>query len=51
MREEDILQDPHSSEWLRSALRAALACDPVQVANDAQYLATLLLERVARLTD
>lgn len=48
MLEDEILRDPGSSEWLRNALRAALACDPVDVANDAQHLARVLLDRVAR---
>jgi hypothetical protein len=48
MLEEDILKDPHASEWLRNALRAALSCDPVRVANDAACLSQLLARRAAR---
>lgn len=48
MLEEDILKDPHASEWLRNALRAALSCDPVRVANDAACLSQLLARRAVR---
>jgi hypothetical protein len=47
MREEDILKDPQASAWLRDALRAALSCDPVRVANDAACLYQLLARRAA----
>ena len=49
MPENDVLNDPESSEWLREALRAALRCDPVRVANDVEVLRTLLHRRVAEL--
>lgn len=48
MREDEILDDPRTSDWLRNALSAALACDPVQVANEAMYLSQLLQQRAAR---
>lgn len=48
MREEDILKDPQASEWLRNALREALSCDPVRVANDAACLSQLLARRAVR---
>ena len=51
MREEDILKDPQASEWLRNALRAALSCDPVRVANDAACLSQLLARRAASADD
>ena len=51
MLEDKVLKDPHSSPWLRAALRSALACDPVHVANEAQYLLRLLQDRAARLTE
>lgn len=48
MHEEDVLNDPRTSEWLRAALRAALVKDPVDVANEAAQLLQLLRERAAR---
>lgn len=41
-----VLIDPATSDWLRHALRTALACDPVTVANEAELLLRLLHERV-----
>lgn len=51
MSENDVLLDPASSDWLRTALRAALQLDPVTAANEATLLARLLQERIARLDD
>ena len=42
---EDILRDSAASVWLKDALRSSLARDPVDVANDAEILASLLEER------
>ncbi len=39
---KDILEDPSASFWLRQALRGALARDPVDAANDAEMLVSLL---------
>lgn len=39
------LADPAHSEWLKAALRSALARDPVDAANDAAHLADLLAGR------
>ena len=39
---ERVLCDPAASFWLKDALRAALARDPVDAANDAEVLARLL---------
>lgn len=39
------LDDPAASDWLRDALRTAMARDPVDAANDAEVLARLLDER------
>ena len=47
MREHDVLDDPGTSEWLRGALRAALECDPVRAANDAEVLRVVLQQRAA----
>jgi hypothetical protein len=49
MLEKEVLADVSHSTWLREALRAALACDPLRVANDAEFLAGLLRQRVAQL--
>lgn len=38
----DFLDDPATSDWLRHALRTALDRDPVEAANDADLLRTLL---------
>jgi len=42
---EEVLRDPAASSWLKSALRSALARDPVDAANDAEILARLLDRR------
>jgi len=42
---EAILADPSTSNWLKSSLSAALSRDPVDAANDACLLKTLLEER------
>jgi hypothetical protein len=47
MRIDDVLNDPETSPWLREALQAALACDPVRSANDAEVLLGVLHRRVA----
>jgi len=39
---DDVLHDPATSSWLRSALSSALCRDPVDAANDADILAKLL---------
>jgi hypothetical protein len=49
MLEKEILADVSHSTWLREALRAALACDPLRVANDAELLAGLLRQRVTQI--
>jgi hypothetical protein len=42
---EEVLRDPAASFWLKSALRSALARDPVDAANDADTLVRLLDRR------
>lgn len=42
---DDVLTDPAVSRWLKDALRAALARDPVDAANDAALLSALLASR------
>lgn len=44
-----ILTSPSTSVWLKDALQAALQCDPVEAANDAELLASLLTQRRAAL--
>jgi hypothetical protein len=41
-----ILTDPTSSDWIKSALHAALQRDPVNALNDALLLAGILEERL-----
>jgi len=48
MLEDDVLKDAAQSDWLRTALLAALACDPVRAANDAEFLASILRQRAER---
>jgi hypothetical protein len=38
----EILHDPASSTWLKQALASALCRDPVDAANDAEVLASVL---------
>lgn len=42
-----LLRGSDASEWLRDALRSALAQDAQEVANDAELLAAILRGRVA----
>lgn len=51
MTENEVLLDPSSSDWLRNALRSALLCDPVTVANEASFLVRLLHNRLERLAE
>ncbi|HZP12896.1 MAG TPA: hypothetical protein VFB36_10795 [Nevskiaceae bacterium] len=48
MLEKEVLENDALSAWLREALRLALAVDPVQAANDAQFLACVLQARAMR---
>lgn len=49
---EEIIADPATSTWLKEALSTALARDPVDAANDADYLAAILDARAeAAMTD
>ena len=49
MDRKTILDDPGASDWLKEALRSALKRDPVDAANDAEVLATLLVYRAAKI--
>lgn len=42
---EEVLNDPAASNWLKSALMAALQRDAVDAANDSALLAALLDRR------
>ena len=42
-----VLASPSTSFWLKDALQAALQRDPVDAANDAELLASLLADRCA----
>lgn len=44
---ESILLDPSFSDWLKAALRSALDCDPIVVANESDVLRAVLMQRVA----
>ena len=41
---QKVLADPTASYWLKDALAAAMARDPVDAANDAEVLARILAE-------
>ena len=47
----DVLEDPATSEWLKSSLTAALLRDPVDALNDALVLAALLDDHLRRVLD
>jgi hypothetical protein len=42
---EQVLKDPAASEWLKRALREALVRDPVDAANDAELLFSVMKKR------
>lgn len=41
----EVVQDPSTSNWLRLALQDAMVRDPVDAANDAETLGTILTMR------
>ena len=45
----EVLSDPAASLWLTTTLRSALLCDPVDAANDCEFLARLLARRCEQL--
>jgi len=45
----EVLSDPTSSLWLKTALRSALCRDPVDAANDSEILARLLERRCSQI--
>lgn len=48
---EVILADPSCSSWLRAALQEAKGRDPVDAANDADLLASVLKARYASIIE
>jgi hypothetical protein len=46
---DEVLTDPTASFWLKSALRSALNRDPVDAANDSEFMARLLEQRCDRI--
>jgi hypothetical protein len=48
---EAILADPTVSKWLKAALQSALTRDPVDAANDAEFLARTLQLRAAQMLE
>ena len=47
----DVIADPAASYWLKSAARAAIARDPVDAVNDADFLLGLLQPWAAAIVD
>jgi hypothetical protein len=45
----EVLSDPTASFWLRATLRSALLRDPVDAANDCEFLTRLLARRCEQL--
>jgi hypothetical protein len=41
----EVLSDPTASLWLKTTLRSVLLRDPVDAANDCEFLARLLARR------
>jgi hypothetical protein len=41
-----LIHDPATSAWAREALRDGMRRDPVDAANEAEVIATLLLRRL-----
>jgi hypothetical protein len=46
---DEILADPAASDWLKNAIRTSLTRDPVDAANDAEFLFRLLDRRVCQI--
>ena len=40
-----VIQDPCTSYWLRDAIKISINRDPLDVANEAEYLAALFAKR------
>ena len=50
-RIQEIIADPAANYWLKSAARAAIARDPVDAVNDADFLLGLLQPWAAAIVD
>ena len=48
---EEVMADQSTSEWLKTALRAALERDPVDALNDTLALAGILEDRLRNVLD
>jgi hypothetical protein len=48
---EEVMADQSASEWLKTALRAALERDPVDALNDTLALAEILEDRLRSVLD
>lgn len=48
---EEVMADQLTSEWLKTALRAALERDPVDALNDTLALAGILEDRLRNILD
>jgi hypothetical protein len=48
---EEVMADQSASEWLKTALRAALERDPVDALNDSLALAGILEDRLRSVLD
>ncbi len=46
---DEILNDPTTSDWLKSSLRGALVRDPLDVTNDAEILFLVLSVRLGEM--
>ena len=47
----EVMADQSASEWLKTALRAALERDPVDALNDTLALAGILEDRLRNISD
>jgi hypothetical protein len=48
---EELMADQSTSDWLKTALRAAMERDPVDALNDTLALAGILEERLRTMLD
>ena len=48
---DEVMADQSASEWLKTALRAALERDPVDALNDTLALAGILEDRLRNVLD
>ncbi len=47
----EIMHDPTASQWLKDSLRAALQRDPVDAANDAEWLADYMKTKLDHIVE